>query len=64
MKEVLARIEAVLRRVSPGEASRRLVFDKLIIDLDAFELIVDGKRIDTPHSACARSWRASPTSGR
>ena len=49
MKEVLARIEAVLRRAAPNEAaSHRLVFDKLIIDLDAFELIVDGKRVDTP----------------
>ena len=49
MKEVLARIEAVLRRSAPGESDRRrLTFDKLVIDLDAFELIVDGKRIDTP----------------
>ena len=52
MKEVLARIEAVLRRGSTQEAeqtqSKRLVFDKLIIDLDAFELIVEGKKVDTP----------------
>lgn len=50
MKEVLARIEAVLRRTGGEEESseHRLVFDKLIIDLDAFELIVDGKRVDTP----------------
>ena len=51
MKEVLARIEAVLRRSnsSAGEApARRLVFDKLTIDMDAFELIVDGKKVDTP----------------
>ena len=49
MKEVLARIEAVLRRTGGKEqTSKRLVFDKLIIDLDAFELIVDGKRVDTP----------------
>ena len=51
MKEVLARIEAVLRRGGtdlPQSASRRLVFDKLIVDLDAFELIVDGKKVDTP----------------
>ncbi len=50
MKEVLARIEAVLRRCEPdnGEKSRRLSFDKLVIDMDAFELIVDGKKIDTP----------------
>ena len=51
MKEVLARIEAVLRRGGGAEEktpSKRLVFDKLIIDLDAFELIVDGKKVDTP----------------
>ena len=51
MKEVLARIEAVLRRTSGVTAekkSRRLTFDKLIIDMDSFELIVDGKKVDTP----------------
>ena len=52
MKEVLARIEAVLRRAGepekPQEKSRRLTFDKLVIDLDAFELVVDGRKIDTP----------------
>ena len=51
MKEVLARIEAVLRRssgIAPEKKTRRLVFDKLIIDFDAFELIVDGKKIDIP----------------
>ena len=51
MKEVLARIEAVLRRTSGAPAdkkARRLVFDKLIIDMDAFELTVDGKKVDTP----------------
>jgi DNA-binding response OmpR family regulator len=51
MKEVLARIEAVLRRttgVAAEKKSRRLVFDKLVIDMDAFELQVDGKKVDTP----------------
>ena len=51
MREVLARIEAVLRRTGGAAAekkSRRLTFDKLIIDMDAFELIVDGKKVDTP----------------
>ena len=51
MKEVLARIEAVLRR-SGGPASeakaRRLIFDKLVIDMDAFELSVDGHKVDIP----------------
>ena len=51
MKEVLARIEAVLRRSNGASAekkARRLSFDKLTIDMDAFELIVDGKKVDTP----------------
>ena len=51
MNEVLARIEAVLRRadcVTPEKQARRLVFDKLVIDMDAFELTVDGKKVDIP----------------
>ena len=51
MKEVLARIEAVLRRTTGPSAEkkvRRLVFDKLVIDMDAFELTVNGKKVDTP----------------
>ena len=42
MQEVLARIEAVLRRSGnlPEKDSKRLVFDKLIIDMDSFELTV------------------------
>ena len=51
MREVLARIEAVLRRSDRNAAeapARRLTFDRLTIDMDAFELIVDGKKVDTP----------------
>ena len=50
MKEVLARVEAVLRRTADEDAGkkRRLSFEKLVIDLDSFELIVDGKRVETP----------------
>ncbi len=50
MKEVLARIEAVLHRsgVEPAKTSRRLTFDRLVIDMDAFELTVDGKKVATP----------------
>ena len=51
MKEVLARIEAVLRRSSgtvTETKARRVTFDKLVIDMDSFELIVDGKKVDTP----------------
>ena len=49
MKELIARINAVLRRTEiPDDTKKRLVFDKLVIDLDSYELIVDGKKIDTP----------------
>ncbi len=49
MQELLARIEAVLRRGADGEKkSRRLSFDRLTIDMDAFELHVDGKKVDAP----------------
>ena len=51
MREVLARIEAVLRRSDriPEQAkARRLTYDKLVIDMDAFELLVDGKKVDAP----------------
>ena len=51
LKEVLARIEAVLRRttgVTTEKKSRRLTFDKMTIDMDSFQLTVDGKKVDTP----------------
>ena len=51
MKEVLARVEAVLRRSDRNAGAvpaRKLVFDKMSIDMDAFELTVDGKKVDTP----------------
>ena len=51
MKEVLARIHAVLRRFGgEGEenSGKRLSFDKLTVDLDSYELTVDGKKVDTP----------------
>ena len=49
MKEVLARIHAVLRRFGEEESGeKKLSFDKLVINLDSYELLVDGKRVDTP----------------
>ena len=51
MKEVLARIEAVLRRAERNNTEkkvRRLSFENLVIDMDAFELTVAGKKVDTP----------------
>ena len=51
MKEVLARMEAVLRRSDRGvgeKKSRRLVFDNLVIDMDAFELTIGDKKVEAP----------------
>jgi len=50
VKELLARIHAVMRRTEPEEKSgeKKLTFEKLIINLDSYELIVDGKRVETP----------------
>ncbi|MDR1217341.1 MAG: response regulator transcription factor [Oscillospiraceae bacterium] len=49
VKELLARIHAVLRRYGDGaDEQRRLVFNKLVIDMDSFELTVAGKRVDAP----------------
>ena len=48
-KEVLARVHAVLRRFGEEEQpEKRLSFDKLVVNLDSYELLVDGKRVDTP----------------
>ena len=49
-KEVVARIRAVLRRAGgPDEdAVKEVRWDKLTINLTNYELIVDGKQIDTP----------------
>jgi DNA-binding response OmpR family regulator len=51
VKELMARIHAVLRR-SEGESAqpleRKLTFDKLVINLDSYELVVDGKRMEVP----------------
>ena len=49
MKELMARINAVLRRTElPEDTKKHLNFDKLTIDLDSYELVVDGQKIDTP----------------
>ena len=50
MKEVLARIHAVLRRTGGEEeqTEKKLTFDKLVINLDSYELIVNGQPVDTP----------------
>ena len=67
MKELLARIEAVLRRsdrCAEVTAARKLTFDKLVIDMDAFELTVDGKKVDTPPKEMELLYYLSSTPNR
>ena len=49
-KEVMARVKAVLRRTVSGEKNEicEVKYDKLRINLTNYELVVDGKAIDTP----------------
>jgi len=49
-KELIARIHAVLRRYGGdfGTTEKRLIFDKLVINLGSYELLVDNRKIDTP----------------
>ncbi|MDP4108520.1 MAG: response regulator transcription factor [Bacillota bacterium] len=48
MREVLARIRAVLRRYEPEETPKVLTFDKLVIDKQAYELTVNNRQVDAP----------------
>ena len=49
-KEVVARVKAVLRSAGGNEenAEKIVKYDKLIINLTNYEMIVDGKPVDTP----------------
>lgn len=49
VKELIARVHAVMRRSdNDGPAEKKLIFDKLIINLDSYELVVNGVKVDTP----------------
>lgn len=49
VKELIARVHAVMRRSdNDGPADKKLTFDKLIINLDSYELVVNGVKVDTP----------------
>ena len=49
-KEIVARVKAVLRRTGAADCDgiKKVEFDKLSINLTNYEMIVDGKKIDTP----------------
>ena len=46
-REVVARVRAVFRRFA-GDETGKLTFDKLVIDKQAYDLVIDGKRVDAP----------------
>ena len=49
VKELIARVHAVMRRTdSDAPVDKKLEFDKLTINLDSYELIVDGKKVEAP----------------
>ncbi len=49
IKELLARIHAVMRRYQDEpQSDRKLIFDKLVINMDSFELVVDGVKMEAP----------------
>ncbi|MCL2082419.1 MAG: response regulator transcription factor [Oscillospiraceae bacterium] len=48
MKEVMARIRAVMRRSSGSNSCRRVQYDNLKVDMDSFTLTVKGNVVDTP----------------
>ena len=48
MPEVIARVRAVFRRIAPDDAPDKLSFDNLVIDKQAYDLVIKGKRVDAP----------------
>lgn len=48
MPEVIARVRAVFRRMAPDDAPEKLMFDNLVIDKQAYDLVIKGKRVDAP----------------
>ena len=48
MPEVIARVRAVFRRIAPDDAPEKLSFDNLVIDKQAYDLVIKGKRVDEP----------------
>lgn len=50
VKELIARIHAVMRRYGNDGTSgeKKLIFDKLEINMESFELLINGNRVDAP----------------
>ncbi len=48
MRELIARVRAVLRRYDKDETSQKLEFDNLIIDKESYNIIVKGEKMEIP----------------
>ncbi len=48
MPEVIARVRAVFRRIAPDDVPEKIAFDNLVIDKQAYDLVIKGKRVDAP----------------
>lgn len=48
MRELIARVRAVLRRYDKDDAPRKLEFDNLIIDKESYNIIVKGEKMEIP----------------
>ena len=59
MPEVIARVRAVFRRMAPDDAPEKLSFDNLVIDKQAYDLVIKGKRVmhRRRRSSCCTSSR-------
>lgn len=65
-KEVVARVKAVLRRAGIGkdEKPKIVSYDKLYINMENYELRVDGKQIDTPPKEMELIYHLASNPGR
>ena len=65
-KEVVARVKAVLRRTATQKepSQKEVNFDKLSINITSYELIVDGKQIDTPPKELELIYHLASNPGR
>lgn len=48
MPEVIARVRAVFRRMAPDDQPEKITFDNLVIDKQAYDLVIKGRRVDAP----------------
>ena len=61
MRELIARVHAVLRRFDDDETPAKLEFDNLIIDKESYNIVAKRWRYRPKRSSCCISWPLPPT---